>query len=365
MGHSINIFGIVHQHGGCGTEALGAIELLRSKGVAVRCIVPEFDEIVESPGADYLRSLGVSVVNYTPGVLKRCDILISFAEGQNLFRLIEEHNDRPRIVIYSDCMHYASDSEVRWHSEHLIDEFFFQTRALADRLGPEITRRAKKSLNVRHGYNAYINPSSNYLPLRFSLDRDMGDFTAIKVCRDGPDKYHPDTWRMFCGISAPADRKVKIQIAGWGEQAAAKIGAFEEGFWKGKLNANLIDHIQDPKEMAAFYHNAHVLVHVCDYEWEEAMSRVMLESIVAGVVVISDNRGGARELIEHGKTGFLVDSSDEASFYASKLAFDDDLRKSIAARAYAKLISTGYAHSDTCWPWWRDLLNCHGMAPKS
>lgn len=356
----MNIFGIVHQHGGCGTEALGAIELLRSKNVAVRCIVPPSDEIIESLAANYLRSLGVSVVNYTPGMFQTCDILISFAEGRNLFELVEEHKDRPRIVVYSDCMHYASADEIEWHSKNLIDEFFFQTRALADRLGPEITRRAKKSVAVRHGYRAYINPQSDYFPLRFRLNRSQETFTAIRVTRDDPDKWHPDTWRMFCGVSAPAGRKVQIEVAGWGLQAAEKIGDLSSAsFWKGKINAQLHEHIDGPKEMVALYDRAHVLIHVCDYEWEEALGRVMLESIIAGVVVIADNRGGAKDLIRHGETGFLVDSPDEASFYASKLAFDDNLRRAIAAQAYIEMTTAGHGNADVCWKWWRQLLSYH------
>lgn len=357
MAPQINIFGIVHQQGGCGTEALGAIELLRAQGVGVRCIVPPNDEIVKGPAADYLRSLGVSVSNYKPGMFKQCDVLVSFAEGQKLFPLIKEHKDRPRYVIYSDCMHYASDDEAGWHAENLIDAFFFQTRPLADRLGPEIARRAKKALNVRHGYKAFINPRSDYFPIRFNLERPAETFTAIKVCRDDPEKWHPETWRMFCGVSSPATRKVNIEIVGWGEEAKAKVGDLKESHWDGKINASVHTHIDDPKAIADLYHRAHVLVHVCDYEWEEALGRVILEATVAGVVVIADDRGGPKELIRHGETGFLVNSPDEAAFYASKLAFDDSLRKSIAAQAYVELISSGHANIDACWPWWRELIH--------
>ena len=362
----INIFGIVHQHGGCGTEALGAIELIRSKGVAVLCIVPPDDEIITGSAADFLRSTGVAIVNYAPGIFKKCDILISFAEGQSLFPLIEKYDDRPRFILYSDCMHYATDDEAGWHKRNLIDAFFFQTRALADRLGPEIVRKAKKSMTVRHGYRAFINTHSDYFPLRFRIERDDKLFTAIKVTRDDAEKWHLDTWRMFCGISAPANRKVQIEVVGWGDNAQEKIGALDGGPWDKQINAQINSHVHDPKEMAALYGRAHVLIHVCDYEWEDALGRVMLEAMVAGTVVIADNRGGAKELIRHGETGFLVDSPDEASFYASKLAFDDGLRRSIAAQAYVELTTLGHGNADVCWKWWQDLLNSkHGVQTAS
>lgn len=360
----INIFGIVHQHGGCGTEALGAIELLRIKGIAVRCIVPPGDEIVKGPAAEFLRSLGVAVVNYEPGMFRSCDVLISFAEGTRMFPLMKEHNDRPRYMLYSDCMHYASDDEARWQEDGLIDAFFFQTRDLADRLGPQIVRRSKKALTVRHGYRAFINPRSNYLPLRFNIERDRKTFTVARVCRDDPDKWHPDTWRMFCAISAPAERKVQIEVVGWGPEAEGKIGPLVGGKWEGLINATTHTHVGDPKAIADLYHRAHVLIHVCDYEWEEAMGRVLLESVAAGTVVVTDNRGGAKNFLRHGETGFLVDSPDEASFYASKLAFDEPLRKAVAAQAYAELISTGHGSADACWPWWRELINSTHNIPR-
>lgn len=352
----IDIFGIVHQQGGCGTEALGAIELLRMKGVAVRCIVPPGDQIARGPAADYLRSIGVSVTNYTSGMFRDIDVLVSFAEGHKLFPLIRNHNDRPGYVAYSDCMHYASDDEIGWHAEGLIDAFFFQSKELADRLGPQIVRRAKRSLNIRHGYRAYISPASQYFPLRMSVDRDYETFTAIKVCRDDPDKWHSDSWRMFCGINAPASRKVQIEIAGWGPNALEKIGDVDSGPWKGEMNVKTHDLIENPKDMAALYNRAHVLVHVCGYEWEEALGRVILEAMLSGVVVVADDRGGACHLIRHGQTGFLVNSPDEASFYASKLAFDDNLRRSIAAQARIEIMN-GHASISACWPWWRDLIN--------
>ena len=90
----INFFGIIHQSGGCGPELLGAIELLRSKGVPVRCIVPEEDPIVRSERADFLRSLGCTVVNYRPGMFEKCKILMSFGEDK-CFDYMREYSDRP------------------------------------------------------------------------------------------------------------------------------------------------------------------------------------------------------------------------------------------------------------------------------
>lgn len=356
----ITFFGIVHADGGCGTEALGAVELLRSRKVPVRMVVPPEDPIINNgnAAADYLRSIDVELLQYEPGMFKDCPVLVSFAEGQRLFPLVKENADRPRYLVYSDCMHFASDDEIGWHKEGLIDEFFFQTATLADRLGPEIARRAQKSVPHRRGYRAFLNTRSAYFPLRFSTVRHETDFTVIKVGRDHGEKWHPDSWRMFCGISAPQKRTVRIEIVGWGPNSANKVGDItdEKNKWFKEMNVVVHTHMDEAKMLAEVYDRAHVMVHVCDYGYEEALGRVFLEAFAAGVVVITDRRGGALELIRHGETGFLVDSPDEAAYYASHLAFNERMRRSIAAQAYAELISTGRGNPDVCWPWWRDLI---------
>ncbi len=353
----INFFGLVHQAGGCGTEALGAVELLRSRKVKVRMITPSAEDL-DNPCVQYLSRIGVRVQAYTPGLFKQCRILASFGEGPQMFDLIRKNKDRPNYLVYSDCMQWVSDMEVAAHKEGLIDEFFFQTRALSDALGPEIARRARKAVSVRHGYKAWINTRSNYFPLRFDLEKDTETFRVIRVARDDEEKYHPDTWRMFCGINAPANRKVQIEFAGWGENGIDKIGDPEDGNhpFVGQMNLTLHEHIFDPKRMAQIYGGAHVLVHVYDYTCEEALGRAFLEAFASGVVVIADNRGGAKQLIKNGVTGFLVDSADEASYFASHLAFNDDLRRSMASLAYVELTQKGHGNADSCWLWWEDLL---------
>lgn len=324
----------------------------------MRLIVPPEQEPDSTTAAKYLRSIGCEILSYSPGIFKTsCPVLVSFAEGWKLFPLIKENNDRPGWVVYSDCMHYASDDEVAWFKENLIDEFIFQTRALADKLGPEIVRRAQKSVHGRHGYRAFINPRSDFFPLRFS-PKPAEDFTVMKVGRDHEEKWHPDSCRMFCGINAPANRKVRIEIAGWGPEGAKKIGDVNDpnNKWFNEITTITHSRIYDFNLLASIYNKAHILIHVCDYQWEEALGRVFLESFASGVVVIADRRGGANELIRHGQTGFLVDTPDEAAYFASHLAFNEKFRISIAAQAWAELVASGHGNIDRCFAWWEELL---------
>src|SRR5436309_14876559 len=50
---------------------------------------------------------------------------------------------------------------------------------------------------------------------------------------------------------------------------------------------------------------------VMPIEWDEPFGLVMPEAMACGTPVIVFNRGAASEIVEHGETGFLVDSVDE------------------------------------------------------
>jgi glycosyltransferase involved in cell wall biosynthesis len=46
-------------------------------------------------------------------------------------------------------------------------------------------------------------------------------------------------------------------------------------------------------------------------QWEEPFGLVMIEALATGTPVLSTNRGAAPEIVEHGRTGFLVDRSTD------------------------------------------------------
>jgi glycosyltransferase involved in cell wall biosynthesis len=49
----------------------------------------------------------------------------------------------------------------------------------------------------------------------------------------------------------------------------------------------------------------------------ESLSNAILESMAAGVAVVATEIGGTPDLVEHGKTGLLFSSGDEAQFVAA------------------------------------------------
>ena len=58
---------------------------------------------------------------------------------------------------------------------------------------------------------------------------------------------------------------------------------------------------------------------VMPIEWDEPFGLVMPEAMACGTPVIVFNRGAAPEIVEHGETGFVVDTLDEMVQAVAKL----------------------------------------------
>ena len=57
--------------------------------------------------------------------------------------------------------------------------------------------------------------------------------------------------------------------------------------------------------------------------------------MASGSVLIVDNRGGWRQMVEHGKTGWLCSNERDFIYYASKMACEPNLRDDMAEAALA------------------------------
>jgi glycosyltransferase involved in cell wall biosynthesis len=99
--------------------------------------------------------------------------------------------------------------------------------------------------------------------------------------------------------------------------APAKIDRADRDYFEREIKALLRQpHVEFVGEISegdkgAFLGNARALLFPID--WEEPFGLVMIEAMACGTPVVAFRRGSVPEIVEHGLTGFLVDSVEEAA----------------------------------------------------
>jgi glycosyltransferase involved in cell wall biosynthesis len=140
--------------------------------------------------------------------------------------------------------------------------------------------------------------------------------------RDGPGRY-----LAFLGRISPekrVDRAIEIaRELGMPLKIAAKVDNADKEYFdaeiKHLLDHPLIDYVGEigETEKDAFLGSALALLFPID--WPEPFGLVMIEAMACGTPVIAFNRGSVPEIVEHGITGFIVNSVDEAVQAATRI----------------------------------------------
>jgi glycosyltransferase involved in cell wall biosynthesis len=155
--------------------------------------------------------------------------------------------------------------------------------------------------------NADRSPELNYLATVYN-GLDTKDFTFTKT---------PDNYLVYFGRihhdKGPAEA---IEIAKKSRRKLLIAGIIQdENYWKEKIEPFLDDQIQyvgeaGPEKRNELLGNAAALLHPINFNEPFGMS--VAESMLCGTPVIAFNKGSMPELIKHEKTGFLVNTVDEA-----------------------------------------------------
>jgi glycosyltransferase involved in cell wall biosynthesis len=134
--------------------------------------------------------------------------------------------------------------------------------------------------------------------------------------------FHPDpgTYLAFVGRVSPekrVDRAIAIATAcGLPLRIAAKVDAVDRTYFERDivplLDNPLVEFIGEIGETAKneFLGNAKALLFPID--WPEPFGLVMIEALACGVPVVAFRGGSVPEVIDHGRTGFIVETLDEA-----------------------------------------------------
>lgn len=131
---------------------------------------------------------------------------------------------------------------------------------------------------------------------------------------------NPDGYLAFLGRICPekrVDRAIAIAKAvGMPLKIAAKVDPVDEEYFERDirplLDDPLVEYIGEigEAEKLDFLGPARAVLFPID--WPEPFGLVMIEALACGTPVVAFRQGSVPEVIEHGRTGFIVDSVDEA-----------------------------------------------------
>ncbi|MFW6076100.1 MAG: glycosyltransferase family 4 protein [Chloroflexota bacterium] len=137
---------------------------------------------------------------------------------------------------------------------------------------------------------------------RFAFQPEPGDYLAF-LGRISPEKR--------------VDRAIEIaRRVGMPLKIAAKVDRVDHDYFKCEIEPLLADPLVEyigeigDDEKEAFLGNAYALLFPID--WPEPFGLVMIEAMACGTPVVAFRRGSVPEVIDHGVTGFIVDSVEAA-----------------------------------------------------
>ena len=158
----------------------------------------------------------------------------------------------------------------------------------------------------------------------------------------------------FLGRIAPEkrpDRAIEIaRLAGLPLRIAAKVDNADRRYWnevieplvKANDNVQFIGEINE-QQKAGFLGNAKALLFPID--WPEPFGLVMIEAMACGTPVIAFRCGSVPEVIDHGGSGFIVDTIEAAADAVSKL---DGLDRCTVRASFEKRFTAERMARDYC-----------------
>ena len=232
---------------------------------------------------------------------------------------VEEIRKYARTTTFANCMTWTFPQEEEACKKGLIDFFLYQSDHQLEKVHDKL-----KGIN------------SNYNPVRFKPyffakefkyeeERDHDFFQFGRLSREDPSKFNKKQFWIYDQIKAPLPKKGII--LGWRDTIGDK---FPEG-----VPSYIRTLPMGGMSQGNFYNFADFLIVASDTF--ENLPRIGFEAMASGSILIVDNRGGWKTLIEDGKTGCLCDTPDDFVQKATELAYDEKKRKDIRRAARAKL----------------------------
>lgn len=256
----------------------------------------------------------------------RGKVVISYCNGQFLSALSEIKKHEPKAIVWVNCMRWLFEAEKKAHSEGLLDWFLYQTESVRAEVEP-----ALRSLNPNLN-QAVVNPYFHADAFVFRDDKPLDRFRFCRISREDLGKYHVSQLWVYETMVSPVPKEGTI--LGVNEAVRTKLtsGGGVIPDWIRVLPAG-------GEAVGNVYDRSHALIQMADPSLTENLPRVGFEAMATGTALCVDNRGGWKEQVHHGETGFLCADQRDFVYYASRLAYEPEERKRLVANARDHLAS--------------------------
>lgn len=320
-------------YGGASTELHHQILVWLELGLQVH-LIPNCPGYENEPLLPEMKSLGVEVHRCNQwDVLQPGDPVLGFCSGEFLTNL-DEIRKRTRRTVFLNCMTWLFDAEKKRMAEGAIAMFLYQNEDVRLSHMQEL-RKINSDPQIRFmSFHPYFDSAR----FPFHGKRDSEFFGCGRISRQDTDKYSRNTLHIYEYFVAPKFKRAVF--LGFDHRAEQKIGKPYD--W--------IRTARDQSEFSQqdFYRHCEIVLQPTDTT--ENWPRVGFEAMASGSVLIVDNRGGWRRMVDHGKTGWLCNHERDFIYYASKMAYEPNLRAEMAnaARERGQVLG-GMEASKTSW----------------
>ncbi|MDB6024284.1 MAG: hypothetical protein JWM68_507, partial [Verrucomicrobiales bacterium] len=163
----------------------------------------------------------------------------------------------------------------------------------------------------------------------FIRERASEHFGCGRISRQDADKFARNTLHIYEYFVSPKWKQGLF--LGFDHRSEQKIGKPFDWIRTARDHSELSQ--QD------FYRHCEIILQPTDTT--ENWPRVGFEAMSSGSVLLVDNRGGWRQQIEHGKSGWLCDHERDFIYYASKMAYEPNQRDEMAEAAKTRAVELG------------------------
>ena len=304
--------------GGADTELDHQIHLWRQMGIDVYiCHTGGFDQNLLVMKGE-MEAIGVQYLPASSWKHLGGFHTISFCNGEFLSN-IEEIKKYAKSTTFVNCMTWNFDKEVVAQENNMLDFHLYQTQHQFDMVSKRL--KTKGSVYRPIQFNPYFNTEA--FPFIERKNNDV--FKFGRISRGDADKYNGSQLWIWETMTAPVLKEGTV--LGWDHRAKKKFGIdlpyYVKGYAEGEITQQKL------------YSECDVIILSTDTF--ENLPRIGFEAMASGSVLVVDNKGGWKVLVDDGKTGWLCNNEREFVYKASRAAHEVEETNTLRLAARNKI----------------------------